>query len=277
LWNTLAAEIKGNGLNPWTGIARRKLQSLATRKRPLTPEQFTAIMAAASSDPDLKDLLTVLAWSGQRLVDALKLRWEAVSFPRKVLTLYPQKTVRRTGKAVYVPILPALLEVLNRRHAAMPHTTAAAYVFPVLMDDFERDPPSISKRIQAVFIKAGIKTTEERTGLKREVVLYGAHSFRHLFVTTAAAEGLPAAMIKAITGHTSDAMSEHYQQFDAKIASEFAKRLTGKAPAALPAGREPMPPWVREGLATMTPENWQTVRDELMKTPKDDNKETAPE
>jgi hypothetical protein len=83
-------------------------------------------------------------------------------------------------------------------------------------------------------------------------------------VTSAAAAGLPSAVIKSITGHTSDAMSEHYQQFDAKLASDFAKQLTGKTPAALPAGREPMPPWIREGLATMTPENWQAVRDELM-------------
>jgi integrase len=287
-WKVLKDEAKTGGVNPWgntpkDGIARRKGQALANRKRPLTTTQFDAIMAAASSDPDLKDLLTVLAWTGQRLVDVVKLRWETINFPDKVITLYPQKTARRTGKAVHIPIFPALLDVLNRRHAAMPHTTAEAYVFPEMIKEYsgivahprkglrrrnQSAQPAVgatlAKRIQDVFTKAGIKTTEERTGLKREVVLYGAHSFRHLFVTSAAAAGLPSAVIKSITGHTSDAMSEHYQQFDAKLASDFAKQLTGKTPAALPAGREPMPPWIREGLATMTPENWQAVRDELM-------------
>ena len=266
LWKTVADEARTGGANPWTTIARRKLQPLANRKRPLSPHQFAAIHAAAAIDPDLQDLLTVLAWTGQRLVDGLSLRWEAVNFRGKVITLYPVKTARRTGKAVYIPMFAPLVEVLNRRHAAMPHTTAAAYVFPVLMEDFERDPPSISKRIQETFEKAGIKTKEKRTGtaLKRAVVLYGAHSFRHLFVTAAAAAGLPAAMIKAITGHTTDAMSEHYQQFDVKLASEFAKQLTGKKPAALPPGREPIPAWARERLAGMTAKTWKAVRDELL-------------
>jgi integrase len=271
VWRVLADKVKAGGANPWAGITRRKLQTLANRKRALTAEQFNELHAKAAPDQDMADLFIVLAWTGQRLVDALKLRWEAVSFRGKVLTLYPQKTARRTGKAVHIPIFEPLMEVLNRRHAAMPHTTAAAYVFPALVEDYDRDAGSaIAKRIQAVFKLAGITTKEERTGIKRDVVLYGAHSFRHLFVTAAAAAGLPAAMIKAITGHASDAMAEHYQQFDAKLASEFAKRLTGQAPAALPApasaapAAEPIPAWTRERLAAMTAENWQAIRDELL-------------
>lgn len=266
LWRVLADEAKTGGANPWTKIARRKLQALVNRKRALTPVQFDAIHAAAASDPDLQDLFTVLAWTGQRLIDGLTLRWEAVNFPGRVITLYPVKTARRTGKAVHIPIFEPLMEVLNRRHAAMPHTTADAYVFPRLVEDHERDATALSKRIQVIIGLAGIKTTEKRTGtaLKRAVVLYGAHSFRHLFVTAAASAGLPAAMIKAITGHATDAMSEHYQQFDAGLASEFALRLTGKAPAALPAGRDPIPAWAREKLAAMTGKTWKAIRDELL-------------
>lgn len=265
LWKTLDAAARTGGVNPWNGIARRKLQKLENRKRPLTPAQFAAVEAAAAADPDLRDLLTVLAWTGQRLVDALKLRWETVNFHGRVITLYPGKTARRTGRAVHIPIFPALMDVLNRRHAAMPHTTAAAYVFPALVEEYDRDLSSVSKRIQAILEKAGLKVTEERTGLKRAVVLYGAHSFRHLFVTAAASAGIPPAVIRSITGHSSEAMSEHYQQFDARLSGEFAKRLTGKKPAALKAGRAPMPGWTRKGLKSMTPENWQSVRAELLK------------
>jgi hypothetical protein len=72
-------------------------------------------------------------------------------------------------------------------------------------------------------------------------------------------------MIKAIAGDSSDAMSEHYRQFDAKLASEFAKRLTGKEAAALPPARAPIPPWALEKLATQDAGNWQAVKDERMK------------
>lgn len=149
----------------------------------------------------------------------------------------------------------------------MPHTTAAAYVFPALVDEYDRDVGSaITKRISAVFKVAKIDTKMERTGLKRAVVLYGAHSFRHLFVTAAASAGLPAAMIKAITGHSSDAMSEHYQQFDVGLASEFAKRLTGKAvPLALPpASDADLRERVRILANGMTEKNWQNTQRELL-------------
>jgi len=73
-------------------------------------------------------------------------------------------------------------------------------------------------------------------------------------------------MIKAITGHSSDAMSEHYQQFDAGLASEFAKRLTGKDIPALPAGREPIPTWARDLLEKQTAKTWKTIREEVLNT-----------
>ena len=239
LWRTLAQEAK-TAVNPWDVIARKQLQTLAHRKRALTPAQFEALLAIAEAEPDLRDLLLVLAWTGLRLVDVVKLRWESVDFSKSVLTVYPQKTARRTGKAVHIPVFPVLAEVLNRRQAALPTLNAAQLVFPNLADAYDRDMGStLSKRLRIIFEKAGLQTAEERAGLERSVVLYGAHSLRHFFVTTAAAAGMPAAMIKAITGHATDGMLEHYQHISAEIAGEFAHRLGNgskkSTPTLLPA------------------------------------------
>ena len=234
LWRVLATEAKTT-VNPWDGIARKKLQALANRKRALTRAQYEALTAAALTDPDIRDLMILLAWTGLRLVDGVRMPWGNVDFTRRVITVFPQKTMRRTGKGVNIPIFPELMDVLNRRQAELPTTAASKYVFKSLVADYEKDAGAyLSKRIRAIFEKIKLQTTEKHADRGRSSVLYGAHSFRHFFVTAATEAGMPPAMIKAITGHSSDTMLEHYQHIGDQLAVEFAKRIGTTAPPALP-------------------------------------------
>jgi hypothetical protein len=100
-------------------------------------------------------------------------------------------------------------------------------------------------RIGAILRKAGLETSTTKPGTARAAVQYGAHSFRHYFITQAAAAGMPAAMVKQITGHSTDDMLEHYQHIGAEYAVEMARRIGGTTGAVLPA-REPLPTWARE-------------------------------
>jgi integrase len=221
-----AARLSGN---PWDKITPRQLTALATRKRALTPAQFDALLAATETDVDLHDLFTLLAWTGQRLVDGVTLRWGTVDFSRGIITLAPQKTARRTGKQVHIPLFPAVRALLDRRQAGS-ILDPSAFVFPAIVEEYERDGgATLSKRIGAAFTLAGMETTEERADRARGVTVYGAHSLRHHFVTAAASAGMPSAMIKSITGHATDAMQEHYVQIGADLAREIAARMTAKA------------------------------------------------
>jgi integrase len=220
--------------NPWARIKPRRLAPLATRKRALTPAQFEALLSATEGDPDLHDLLLLLAWTGLRLVDGVKLKWGAVDFGQGVITLAPQKTARRTGKVVHIPMFPAVRAMLDARQSGAV-LEPARYVFKTLADEYDRDNSGLSKRITSAFTSAGMQTTEERADRGRPVVVYGAHSLRHLFVTAATAAGMPAAMIKSITGHATDAMLEHYQQIGAGLAGEVAQHLSNGATKALAA------------------------------------------
>jgi len=158
-----------------------------------------------------------------------------VDFSKNVLSLYPQKTARRTGKEVHIPIFPQLMEVLERRHGAVPVMNQGAFVFPDVARMYDRDNgSSLSNRIGAIFQKAG----------------------------------MPAAMIKSITGHASDGMLEHYQHIGAAIAGEFAKRLSSATaePAALQAA-DPVATLktsVRALAEKMTAKTWEATRDELL-------------
>jgi integrase len=227
VWRVLA-DCARVAVNPWDSITPRKLNALATRKQALTPGQFDALLLATERDPDLHDLLTLLAWTGQRLVDGLTLKWGAVDFARGVITLAPRKTARRQGKLLHVPLFPAARDVLNRREEGRP-VNPAGHVFPALVEEYERDASIIVKRMKKAFKRAGMETTEERSERGRGVTVYGAHSLRHFAVTAFTSAGMPAAMVKSITGHTSDGMLEHYQHIGADMAGEIAARMTAKA------------------------------------------------
>lgn len=270
LWRVLADEIKGEGVNPWDGIASKRLNSIASRKRALTPAQFEALMAVSESDPDIRDLLLVLAWTGLRLVDAVKLIWGAVDFSRNVISVTPQKTARRTGKTVFIPMFPVVKEVLNRRQSGkvlMPNKP----IFGELVTSYDRDGgATLSKRLGEIFEKAGMKTSEAREGQARAVVCYGAHSLRHHFVSAASAAGIPAAMIKSITGHTTDSMLEHYQQIGAGLVDEIARQLGGsnghiKTLPPAQSRRLGDPDAIRAIVEGMSAKNWKASKDQLLK------------
>ncbi|MBM4148711.1 MAG: hypothetical protein FJ224_06675 [Lentisphaerae bacterium] len=269
LWRVLADECR-LASNPWDKIMPRKLNALATRKRDLTRAQYDALLCAVAKDSDLRDLFVLLAWTGLRLADAALLKWGAVDFARRVLTVAPMKTARRQGKIVHIPLWPASLEVLNRRQEGEA-LDARRLVFPALAEDYKRDASAVSKRISAAFERAGIQTTETRAERGRGVVLYGAHSFRHLFVTAATAAGMPAAMIKSITGHATDAMLEHYQHLGADLASELAAKIGNGTtlalppadPAALPPARMIEAERVRAVVEKLNGKNWKEVKAEL--------------
>lgn len=132
VWRVLEDECRLTG-NPWDRITPRKLNSLATRKRALTPAQFETLLAAVEGDRDLQDLFVMLAWTGLRRADAVLMKWGAVDFARRVITLAPIKTARRQGKQVHIPIFPAVMDVLNRRQAGKV-LNARGLVFPELAE-----------------------------------------------------------------------------------------------------------------------------------------------
>lgn len=243
LWNVLADRAQPS-VNVWDGIARRKLNALSNRKKALTPLQFDALLQATGDDQDLSDLFLILAWTGQRLVDGVMLKWEAVDFLKGVITLAPQKTARRQGKVIAIPLFPIPRDVLTRREGGQP-IKPSDYVFPDLAEVYEHDASALTKRISATFERAGIETTEKRNGRARAVTIYGAHSLRHLAVTAFSSAGMPAAMIKSITGHASDGMLEHYQQIGVAMAAEISTRMTATTlptPGLLPSEANTIPP-----------------------------------
>jgi integrase len=278
-WRVLAEDARTTD-NPWLAVSHKTVERVERRHRVLTMAEATSIIEAATGD--MKDLLAMIALTGQRLQDVAKLRWSSVDFDNGIITLIPTKTRRRTGKAVFIPLMPQARAILQSR------PRIGKMVFPDMAALFDRDRGStLAKRIRDVIENAGFTPHEDGTGFvettgddgkvvkehsgQRAVVLVSAHSLRHTYTTIARAAGIPDAVIRSIVGHTTSAMTEHYTAFDKAIVAQLASRFE-----AIPAGqyqltagpqahKEPLPTWARELVESITSENAATVKAVLLK------------
>lgn len=188
--------------NPWLRIRKRKHTPHARRE--LTVEELGAVIGAATGEMRL--LLAMGIYTGLRLGDCALLEWGSVDLVRRIVSVVPRKTARRTGKLVTVPLHDTLAGMLSD----VPARLRKGYVLPETAKDYRRDSALVVNRIKALFEGCGIKTghVDERTG--RAAVDVGFHSLRHTFVSLSANSGAPMAAVQSIVGHGSPAMTRHY-------------------------------------------------------------------
>ena len=261
LWNVLADEAQTT-MNPWATIKGKTLTPAAFRREVLTPEQFEALLTKTASDPDLHDLFVVLAWTGLRLFDAVHMKEGNLDLKRRIVTVTPKKTERKSGITVTIPLFPEALEVFRRRldnKVADPLN----YVFPALVEEYAADNSALSKRITTAFTDAGMKSSAERQGRGRCVIRYGAHSLRHHFVTAARDAGIRQEVIQNITGHQTAKMLAHYTHIDAETIAAIAAKIGG-AKALTDKPKTISIDAVRAIAEKMSAKTWKAAKEELL-------------
>lgn len=177
----------------------------------------------------------------------------------------------------------ALREVLE----SIPVSKRKGYVLPSMADSYSRDPSVITKKIQKYFTECGIQTLREQTGrewydeahkkweaggrkgaepaYQRAVVEVGFHSLRHTYVSLHAERGTPQAVLQAMVGHSTAAMTQHYTHIGETAAVKAAGALDyGITDAEYEVIEDPIPKWVIEKLKEMDATTWEPIREELL-------------
>ncbi len=205
VWRTVV-----EGHNPWEGIVRKRGAATASR-RPLTEAETDKLLD--ETDGELRVLVAVGLFTGLRLGDAVNLRWESVRDGAIFV-----KT-RKTGKPVGIPIHPQLADALGGgRRSDSP------FVMPKLAAEYAKGRDRTSIRVKRAMEAAGIETSaKSKTG--RMVPVCGYHSLRHSFVSRAIAAGVPPHVVQAVVGHSSLAMTEHYDHLESDTVLEAFARM----------------------------------------------------
>ena len=235
----------------------------------------------AQAEGDLRTLFAIGIYTGLRLGDCATLRWSEVDLHRGLIRRVPNKIARRNNAPVMIPIHATLRAMLDKiRSARQPE-----YVLPDIAARYHHDKGSVSKEIQKHFNDCGITTVKPGTGYEtrknaegkeervhtgiRAVVEVGFHSLRHTFVSLCREANAPLAVVEAIVGHASPAMTRHYTHIGEAAATTAVAALpdiTGTAKLALPAADTVTIPvaTLRELAEGLTPENTEEVRSGLM-------------
>ena len=267
VWTVLAKQARIT-MNPWAEVGRK--HAAAQSRRELTIDELRTVCRSAQGE--MRVLFALGIYTGLRMGDAATLRWNEVDLHRKIIRRIPMKTARRNPRPVMIPIHAALGAMLGE----MPEAERGEYILPDTAAVYLRDSGALSRRIQDFIESCGVKTHRPGTGRgtgERAVVDVGFHSLRHSFVSMCREGNAPLAVVEAIVGHSSPAMTRHYTHVSELAAANAVNALPSvlgdDTPPALPSSGPPPrgeseEAEIRRIVASMTARTWKADRARLL-------------
>ena len=173
-------------------------------KGTFTIEEISKLLSGASLD--WKGVILVAYYTGARLKDACKLRWENIDLANGLIRF----VVGKTQKVLVVAIHPQLHEHLIYISGL---DDPNASLFPTLAGKSGTGKSGLSAQFKRLMEKAGVGAgiVRGRKGKAgRSLSLRSFHSLRHSFNSAMANAGVPQEIRRKLVGHASDVMNSRY-------------------------------------------------------------------
>ena len=193
-------------------------------RRAFTVDEVRRILDVASDE--WRSLVLFGLYTGQRLGDIVALTWSQIDLERDEIRL----TTRKTNKPLIVPIAAPLKEHLlaivsdDPRASVHPRAqriaTASHGIIAQLSNEFGEILVSAGLRDPALLSKGASGRLGKRRGQELSF-----HSLRHTSVSLLKNAGVPDAVVMALVGHSSAAMSRHYTHVGKEALAKAARSL----------------------------------------------------
>ncbi len=172
------------------------IQEPETRIRWLRQCEAAALIEAArlhAKRPHLPEFIGLALHTGMRKMELLALRWAAVDWQRRVITLEGVST--KNGRRRVVPLNDAAVQALKAMRAWVTrHHGQSPYVF------------ATSNTGHMVNVQKGFKAACERARIDDLRV----HDLRHTFASWLVVAGVDLYVVRELLGHSSIAVTERY-------------------------------------------------------------------
>lgn len=196
------------GKNPFDGFSHHFPKPDNQRVRFLTHAEVEQLLdRLIEIDDDAYDLACIGLWTGMRLGEIYKLRWQHINFDGGVIRI-PDRKNKQTGTAY---ITDAVQAILDRRKGY------EDYLFPRYKGAGNKPPRLFTKTVDELFNK-GI------TDPRHKVTF---HCLRHSFASHLAMKGWPLSIIRDLLGHKSITMTERYSHLMPDQKRDAVKSLDG--------------------------------------------------
>jgi integrase len=196
----------------------------------LAPEELRMLLHVMETEfPEWYALTLTLAYTGLRWGEATALKWSDVDKERGVIWVrrsnwFGQIVETKTGKKRSVGLPPQLGEVLEDRRRKTP-PVEGGWVFATKKGELIRGS-TLGKPLQKALQRAGITHNVTPHGLRR--------TFNNLARQVVSGE-----VVRAITGHSTVAMTEHYSHVDAAEKRTAALRVIDLVSGGSSGGSQP--------------------------------------
>ena len=209
--------------NPVAGV--RHLIGVRCEKGVFTPEQIVRLLRVAESD--WKGLILAGYFTGGRLSDLARLRWENIDLAEQSISFRQKKTDAK----IRIPIHSELLDHL----LTLPGSSSdddSKPLFPTLFHLSGTGRNGLSMAFKRIMEQAKIDdgVARERSGRHgHKVSLLSFHSLRHSFTSALANAGVPAELRQKLTGHADDKSHALYTHHEFEVIREALGSL-GRLP-----------------------------------------------
>jgi integrase len=199
-------------------------------RRALTLVELKAAYSKAPSD-FWRYMVLAGSLTGQRLGDLVTLRWGYVDFSQNQIRM----TARKTGRAVVIPLHPALRAFLIKLQQAAGRIKPGDAIWPDEAQRYEDRgaSPFSNEFYKEVLIPAGLVTSRPRKveradgapSASRKASEINFHCLRHTFVSLLKITGASQSTAKELAGHASDEISDLYTHVDEASLTRAIKQL----------------------------------------------------
>jgi integrase len=209
--------------NPAVGIRRQKEMLKAVPYLDVAAQE----RVIASTEGDLRLLVTILLDTGVRLGEALRIRWSDADFDRRVIVVRRSKNY--TAREVpFTSRGQAALVAARNRSGKTPDGEDLVLDGMGRLD--EAGEPKLCYPHRDVWLKC-----RKKAGFPRLTL----HDLRHVFAVTAVRAGVPLGELREILGHKSLAMVLRYARHcPANISVQVGQRMEGFLASARPTATE---------------------------------------
>ncbi len=196
------------------------------KRKEFTKAQVTQLFGLAEGE--MKSLILLGVWTGQRLGDIARLKWGDVDFRGLEITICQKKT----GTTVGIPLMPELNQHLtmlktNLKKQPRPEDFILPESEAKLHLNLVGNTRQLSVDFRDLLVKAGIREErnyyqEKKDGVKqnqgdtRSTNEWSFHCLRHTTASMLYQKDVPITAIAAILGHNSVEMTKLYAHENAK-------------------------------------------------------------
>jgi integrase len=185
-----------------------KVRSLPTRSwddgnpNILSAQELGTVLGAVKKlTPQHYPLVATLAFTGLRFGEASALRWEDIDDAAGLIRIRRAQwrgriSTTKTGKTRSVPLVPELAVVLREHHERLAKGLGEGWVFP----------SNVGKLHPKEVLRKPLKKALKAAGIERH---FTQHGFRRTF-NNLSRQIAGEIVTRSITGHVTQAMTEHY-------------------------------------------------------------------